>query len=135
MAMGSFTTRTTYTTVSRTVIDQQAVYRDDPVYAEWCEYKTYGWSTYRTLRENGGASESQANLPWPQVPTLGVNDRYIREENYKGTIGYTYKGQQNFYSQIINSESDFKSYRLMEPVILRKKNIGGTAEVVRASNK
>lgn len=48
--------------------EQEAVYRTEPVYDDFCNYKRYEWPTVRTATRNG---EGHGGYSWPPTSELG----------------------------------------------------------------
>ncbi|MBI5544013.1 MAG: hypothetical protein HY901_09010 [Deltaproteobacteria bacterium] len=56
---------------TRTVTEDEPVYRDDPVYKDWCKYEIEEWHRDRTER----ASAADATPHWPQTRLSGGKER------------------------------------------------------------
>lgn len=51
-----------------TYTDQEPVYRDEPVYADWCLYDVHEWPITKTVSRAGNGTEG---LAWPDPAELG----------------------------------------------------------------
>lgn len=117
----------------RNVAHHDPEYETVPVYADWCEYDTYGWRTVRNATISGTFPEGDS-LPVPTY-TLGAHERALAmQSKYKVDFAYDHKGPQT-YSQEPKDEESFRQWGKDMKVIVERDNLGNVHEVKRADAK
>ena len=69
-------------------------YREEPIYADWCDFKIDKWTDARTLKETGtGLSTNWPNAPPQTCQTLGCERPGARKGKYVARLKDSKKGE------------------------------------------
>ncbi|RKH31960.1 zinc finger protein [Corallococcus sicarius] len=100
-------------------------YRNEPVYAQQCDYDTYAWKQM-DQRELKGTDEPPR---WPQL-SAGANERVRREESYRVSVRYEDDGVKEHVLEPTR-EDEFLQWKKGQGVTLTVTNLGKVEKAVR----
>jgi len=117
---------------TRQVCEDVDDYCERPIYETWCKYKTWEWQHVDTKTASGGGKVPE---PWWEeyswAEELEQYDRSRRQAEYRVDIEYERKKEVKEHTENPRSQPAYISWDVGEEVVLRVRNIGTVAEVVR----
>ncbi|MFL5318745.1 MAG: hypothetical protein ACJ790_03755 [Myxococcaceae bacterium] len=100
-------------------------YKTVPVFADWCRYTTYQWTT----KDSRVADGRDAKPRWPDGLTAGSLDRLLRTEQYKIVLDYQDGKKQKSHTMEPATEAEFTMWRPEQKVKVTATNFGDVTKV------